>query len=190
MNDGDNIMKTITVSLIIMALPGLALAQDDPSGKTLAATMEVFVFPTEGQDSSQQSKDEVECYQFATSSTGTDPFELSDQADMNEQLAAAEMEAAEATPKGAAGSGKIVRGAAAGAVIGEVTGGDAGESAAIGAAAVAVRGRRQARGARAEAEVQAEQQAAARTEATAADLENFKKAFSVCLEAKDYMVKY
>ena len=27
-------------------------------------------------------------------------------------------------------------------------------------------------------------------EATAEQLENFKKAFSVCLEAKDYLVKY
>ena len=27
-------------------------------------------------------------------------------------------------------------------------------------------------------------------EATAEQLDNFKKAFSVCLEAKDYMVKY
>ena len=28
------------------------------------------------------------------------------------------------------------------------------------------------------------------TDATAEELENFKKAFSVCLEAQDYMVKY
>jgi len=37
---------------------------------------------------------------------------------------------------------------------------------------------------------QAAQQAEARQKATAEDLENFKKAFGVCLEAKDYMVKY
>jgi len=30
----------------------------------------------------------------------------------------------------------------------------------------------------------------ARKEATAEDLEYFKKAFSICLEATDYMVKY
>ena len=99
-------MKIMTVALISMALPGLALAQDDTSSQTLAATMEVFVFPTEGQDASQQSKDEVECYQFATSSMGTDPFDLADQADMNEQLAAAEMQATESTPKGPLVQGK------------------------------------------------------------------------------------
>ncbi len=182
-------MKKIIVSVVALVLPLSAIAQDDPSGKTLAATMDVFAFPTEGQDASQQSQDEVACYEFATANTGSDPFQLAKQEDTNEQLAAADMEAAEATGKGAGARGAL-RGAAAGAVIGEVTGGDAGESAAIGAAAVAVRGRRQARGARQEAEQQAAQQAVAREETTAEGLENFKKAFSVCLEAKDYMVKY
>lgn len=182
-------MKKSTLALIILALPLAAFGQSEPAGQTLAATMEVYAFPKEGQDASQQSQDEVACYEYATSSTGSDPFQLAKQEDTNEQLAEAEMEAAEATGKGAGARG-AVRGAAAGAVIGEVTGGDAGESAAIGAAAVAVRGRRQARGARHEAEAQAGQQAVAREEATADDLANFKKAFSVCLEAKDYMVKY
>lgn len=174
---------------MVLILPLAAFGQSEPSGKTLAATMEVFVFPTEGQDAGQQSQDEVTCYEFATANTGNDPFQLAKQEDTNEQIAEAEMAAAEATPNRAGGRA-LVRGAAAGAVVGEVTGGDKSESAAIGAAAVAVRGRRQGRAARAEAEEQAEQQAVAREEATAEDLENFKKAFSVCLEAKDYMVKY
>ena len=182
-------MKTITLLVAALVLPLAAFGQDDPSGKTLAATMDVFAFPTEGQDAGQQSQDEFTCYEFATANTGTDPFQLSKQQDTNEQLAQSEMAAAEATGQGAGARG-AVRGAAAGAVIGEVTGGDAGESAAIGAAAVAVRSRRKARGARHEAEEQAAQQAETREEAAAEDLENFKKAFSVCLEAKDYMVKY
>ena len=61
--------KTTFITMALM-LPISAFAQDDPSGKTLAATMDVFVFPTEGQDASQQSQDEMTCYQFATSSTG------------------------------------------------------------------------------------------------------------------------
>ena len=36
----------------------------------------------------------------------------------------------------------------------------------------------------------AEQQGQAKQQATAGQIENFKKAFSVCLEAKDYLVKY
>jgi hypothetical protein len=179
--------RMIVVSLLIAVPFSTGVAQE--SGQTLASTMEVFAFPTEGQDASQQSQDEAACFEYANSSTGTDPFNLAKQQESNEQLAAAEMQAAESTGQGAGARG-AVKGAAAGALIGEVTGGDAGESAAIGAAAVAVRGRRQGRAARQQAEQQAAQEAAAREEATAGDLENFKKAFSVCLEAKDYMVKY
>ena len=182
-------MKNKKIALIILALPLAAFGQSEPAGQSLAATMDVYAFPKEGQDASQQSQDEVACYEYATSSTGSDPFQLAKQEDTNEQLADAEMAAAEATPERASGR-QLVRGAAAGALIGEVTGGDAGDSAAIGAAAVAVRGRRQGRGAQQEAEQQAAQQAESREESTAEDLDNFKKAFSVCLEAKDYMVKY
>lgn len=183
-------MKNYLMILVFcIAAISAATAQDAPSGKTLASTMEVYVFPSKGQQADQQSTDEASCYEWATVNTGSDPFNLAKQEESNEQLADAEMEAAEATGAGAGARG-AVRGAAAGAVIGEVTGGDAGESAAIGAAAVAVRGRRQARQAREVAEEQAADKAEAREEATAEDLENFKKAFSVCLEAKDYLVKY
>ncbi len=182
-------MKKMTIFVTLLILPLAAFSQDEPSGKTLASTMEVFVFPTEGQDASQQSQDEVTCYEFANANTGTDPFQLADKAETDEQLAAAEAQAAAATGQGAGARG-AVRGAAAGAVIGEIVDDDASQGAKYGAAAGAVRGRRQARGARHAAEEQAEQQAATREEATADDLENFKKAFSVCLEAKDYMVKY
>ena len=180
--------KAVLVTITLL-LSWSAFAQGGPSGKTLAATMEVYVFPNEGQDSSQQSKDESECYNFATGQTGNDPFALAKQEDANESQAEAEMAAAEQTGRGAGARG-AVRGAAAGAIIGEVTGGDAGESAAIGAAAVGIRGRRKGRQAEAEATAQAAAQAEQREEATAEDLDNFKKAFSVCLEAKDYMVKY
>ncbi len=97
--------------------------------------MEVFVFPTEGPDASQQSQDEVYCYEFANSSTGTDPFQLAEKAETDEQLAAAEMQAAEAT-----GTGAGARGAAAGALVGEIVDDDASEGAKYGAAAGAVRG--------------------------------------------------
>ena len=58
--------------------------------------------------------------------------------------------------------------------------GDSSQGAAYGAAAGAVAARRRSRA----ASQQAQQQA------TAEQVGNFKKAFSVCLEAKDYMVKY
>jgi len=182
-------MKNLALVGLVLFFPLSAFGQGEPSGKTLASTMDVFVFPTEGQEASQQSQDEAACYGWASDNTGSDPFDLAKQEESDEQLAAAEQQAAEAVGQGAGAKGAL-RGAAAGALIGEVTGGDAGDSAKIGAAAGVVAGRRRARAAQAQATDQAEQQAEQRQVATAEDLENFKKAFSVCLEAKDYMVKY
>jgi hypothetical protein len=172
-----------------MFAPLIVLAQSEPTGNTLAATMDVFVFPSEGQEAGQQSKDEAECYDWATGNTGSDPFELVKQQEAVEESAEAQVAAAEQAGQGAGARG-AVRGAAAGAIIGEVTGGDAGESAAIGAAAVGVRSRRQARRAESVAEADASAAVAESAEHTEVEIENFKKAFSVCLEAKDYMVKY
>jgi membrane-associated HD superfamily phosphohydrolase len=58
------------------------------------------------------------------------------------------------------------------------------------AAAGAIVARRRTRRAKAEASEQVEQQSQQAQHATAEQIENFKKAFSVCLEAKDYMVKF
>jgi len=172
--------------LVAMPLSG-AVAQD--GGKTLASTLEVFVFPTEGQAADQQSKDEAECYSWATSNTGSDPFELQKQSEQQQQQTEQQVAQAQSATKGAGAKG-AVRGAAAGALIGEITGGDAGESAAYGAAAGAIASRRRSRAASQQAQQQAKEQGAAQQQATAEQVGNFKKAFSVCLEAKDYMVKY
>ena len=67
--------KLILVSLVL-AFPfgNLVHAQS----QTLGSTMEVYVFPAQGQDSGQQSKDEAACYEWAAGNTGVDPFELAD----------------------------------------------------------------------------------------------------------------
>jgi hypothetical protein len=166
-----------------------AASAQEQSPTTLASTMEVYVFPTEGQDAEQQSMDEVTCYDWAAANTGSDPFNLAKEAESNEELAEAEMQAAEAAGQGSTGR-TALRGAAAGALVAEVSGGDASEGAAIGAAAGVVRGRRQGRAAQEQATDQAAEQAEARDEANEEDMLNFKNAFSVCLEAKEYMVKY
>ena len=59
------------IGLLLVATSSQALAQAPPSGKTLAATMNVYVFPSNGQDAAQQSKDEAECYNWAVTNTGT-----------------------------------------------------------------------------------------------------------------------
>jgi hypothetical protein len=187
---GESEMSKITaIGAALLLIPLLASGQDDPSGKTLASTIDVFVFPTEGQDAGQQSQEEFECYEWASANVGADPFDLIEQQEADEELSDAEMAAAEQAGQ-AAGAGTVVRGAAAGAIIGEVSGGDAGESAAIGAAVGVVAKRRRSRAAEQQAVQQAEESQETREEATAGEIEDFKKAFSVCLEAKDYMVKY
>jgi hypothetical protein len=79
-----------------------------------------------------------------------------------------------------------VGGAAAGALIGEVASDDAGKGAALGA----VGARRHAHRAEREAQAQGQQQMQQTQQVSATELANFKKALSVCLEAKNYMVKY
>ena len=182
-------MRRIAITIAVAVISANGYAQSEPTGQSLAATMDVFVFPEEGQEAGQQSQDEAECYDWATQNSGADPFQLVKQQASVEQEAEAQAQAAADAGQGAGARG-AVRGAAAGAIIGEVTGGDAGESAAIGAAVVGVRGRRQARRAAGEAEAQAEATVAASQEQTETEIENFKKAFSVCLEAKDYLVKF
>jgi hypothetical protein len=161
----------------------------EESRKTLAATLDVFVFPAEGQESGQQSKDEVSCYEWAVGNTGSDPFDLAKQEQADAEKARQEAEQAKRAGQGA-GAGGAIKGAAAGALIGEIADDDASEGAAWGAAAGMMRGRRKARAAQGAAQQTAEAKAESREQATEAQLENFKKAFSVCLEAKDYLVKY
>ena len=184
-------MNQISLRLLLVSLASafslgtLAQAQ----GQTLAATIDVYVFPSSGQDSSQQSKDESECYNWAVSNVGTDPFQLAKQAQSDAELAQAQTQAAQQTGSGSAAKGAL-RGAAAGALIGEIASDDAGKGAAWGAAAGAVRGRRRGAQAQQQATQQAASQQASRDQATETELTNFKNAFSVCLEAKEYMVKH
>ncbi len=66
-------MKNYSILMILcLAATWTASAQDGPSGKTLASTMEVYVFPEEGQQTDQQSKDEATCYEWATGHGRTD----------------------------------------------------------------------------------------------------------------------
>ncbi|MFB3077677.1 MAG: glycine zipper family protein [Lysobacterales bacterium] len=172
--------------LVAMPLSGAIAAE---GGKTLASTLDVFVFPTEGQAADQQSKEESECYSWAVSNTGSDPFELQKQSAQQAQQTEQQVAQAQSATQGAGAKG-AVRGAAAGALIGEIADDDAGKGAAYGAAAGMVAGRRRSRAASQQAQQQAKEQGAAQQQATAEQVGNFKKAFSVCLEAKDYMVKY
>ena len=182
--------KTSITAVLIVVFAATAFAQTEPAQqKSLAATIKVYVFPTEGQTPEQQSTDEAACYNWAVQNTGSDPFALQKQAQQQEQQADQAQQQIDQAGKGAGAKG-AVGGAAAGALIGEIVSDDAGKGAAYGALAGAIIARRRTQRAKAEASQQVEQQNQQAQQATAEQVENFKKAFSVCLEAKKYMVKY
>ena len=161
-----------------------------PSGqKSLASTMSIYVFPQAGQAADVQSKDEAECYSWAVKNTGADPFELQKQSQQAQQQSQQAQAQAQQAGSGARAGG-AVKGAAAGALIGEIANDDAGEGAAVGAAVGVVAGGRKKRQAQKQATAQAQQQEQQAQQSNAQQGENFKKAFSVCLEGKKYLVKY
>lgn len=183
-------LRSALVTVAVLGIAAGAVAQTQPAPqKTLAATLNVYVFPTQGQAPSQQSTDEAACYEWAVQNTGSDPFALQKQAQQQQQQAAQSQQQIAQSGKGAGAAG-AVGGAAVGALIGEVASDDPGEGAAWGAAAGAVMARRRTQRAKAEASQQVQQQGQQAQKATAEQVESFKKAFSVCLEAKSYMVKY
>ena len=147
------------------------------------------MFPSAGQKPDKQSKDESECYNWAVSNTGSDPFQAKKDAERAQQQAAEQKAASQNAAQGAGARG-AVRGAAAGALIGEIASDDASKGAAYGAAAGAIHSRRKARAYQDQTAQQADQYAASEAAYSEEKIENFKKAFSVCLEAKEYMVKY
>ena len=132
----------IVVCIASMAVPTVTLGQDGGAApKTLASTMNVYVFPKAGQVATVQSQDEAACYSWAVENTGTDPFELAKKA--QEQQAQSEQQMAQAKNAGAgAGAAGAVKGAAVGALIGEIADDDPGSGAAYGAAAGMIRGKR------------------------------------------------
>jgi hypothetical protein len=184
--------KTLTVYLLLA--PVLLWAQDSPGSaapagqKSLSSTLNVYVFPSAGQDAAQQSKDEGACYNWAVQNTGVDPFALQKQSSQQQQQTE-QAKAQVAQSGGGAGAKGALAGAAAGAVIGEVASDDAGKGAAIGAAVGAVGARRKTKAGQAQATQQLDAQAQQAQQASAGQMDNFKRAFGACLEAKKYMVK-
>ena len=188
-----NRLICVVVSLLALGIPTFVAGQTAPAAptgqKTLTATMNVYAFPTKGQKPEQQSQDEAECYNYATQNTGTDPFALQKQSQQQAQQTEQAKQQAQQAGTGAGAKG-AVKGAAAGALIGEIASDDAGKGAAYGAAAGVVAGRRKGKAAQQQATQQVEQQGQQAQQATAQQIDNFKKAFSVSLEAKNYMVKF
>ncbi len=174
---------------VSVALAGMAGAEAQTGQKTLAATLDVYVFPSAGQAADQQNKDEAECYQWAVSNTGSDPFSVQKQQAADAQQAQAAQQQASQAGKGSGARG-AVGGAAVGALVGEIADDDAGKGAAYGAAIGVIAGRRRGREQQQQAQQQVQAQSQQAAQGSQQQIDNFKKAFSVCLESKKYMVKF
>ena len=166
--------KSTVVSVMCSLLVGMLcviLARENASAESISSSLGVAAYPSKGQSSQQQSKDEGECFGWAKKQTGIDP----------KAVASAPTQ----EPGPAVGGGERVRGAGRGALGGAAVGaiaGDAGKGAAIGAVAGTMVGGHRARKNKAAREQQAEQ-------AKAGTLQQFNKAFGVCMEGRGYIVK-
>ena len=179
--------RTTILAIALMLVACAAFAQD--SQKSLAATLGVYAFPQKGQNASEQGVAEADCYKWAVTNVGSDPFQLQKQAQQQaQQTQAATQQAAAQGGQGTVGR-EMVKGAAVGTLIGGISGNE-GKGAAYGAAAGVIRGSRKSKEQSAQAAQSAQAQGAQAQQATAQQMDNFKKAFSVCLEGKGYMVKY
>ena len=165
-------MKT-TVSCVSTAFVFSAILQAAAVAAPMSAVFGLHVYPAKGQSQTQQADDESICYKWAKSNSGVDP------ANLPPATPAPTQKRSGGAVRGAA------RGAAAGAIFGAITG-DAGEGAAVGALAGGISGHHQEKALNnAEqhyAQASAEEQRSAKTN-------DFKRAFSACLEGKGYSVK-
>ncbi len=133
---------------------------------------QLAIYPSKGQSETQQSQDKGECHQWAIKETGIDPSEL----------------VSSTAPQSTGNDGKVVRGAARGALAGVAIGaiaGDAGKGAAIGATAGGIGGV-----ARQRRDAQTQQSIASQTEAQKQQaMQKFEKAYGACLTGRGYSVQ-
>ena len=175
--------------LITVLIAGEPFAETIVLDKPLAATLEVYAYPQRGQSATTQGRDESVCYQWAVNNTGNDPFQLQKAAEA--QIAGTQQATQQAAQQAGQGSvaKETVKTAAVGTLIGGISGNE-GKGAAYGAALGVIRGVRRQNAEKAAAQQSVQQQGQQMQQATAAQIDSFKKAFSVCLEGKGYLVKY
>lgn len=163
--------RDIGIAAIVLVITALIpLVDVGQAQQSISSSLGVIVYPAKGQAPQQQNMDEGECYAWANQQTGIDPIALASSL---------------ATPKNSGPGGERLVGAAGGALVGAAIGGiagDAGKGAGIGAVVGTVRGGRQSRMNKAGEEQQAQQ-------AKTSTMQNFNKAFGVCMEGREYSVK-
>jgi hypothetical protein len=176
--------KEFLIALLGVFVSAVAFAQQGPPQQlngvspanqpSLSSSLGLHAFPAKDQTPQQRQTDETACYSWAKQDSSFDPIAAGSNA----------VASGYSAPPAGLGIRGASAGAAGGAAIGAIAG-NAGKGAAIGATAGGIRGRIVQRRAQAEAQ----QQAQAKSQAQKAGLENFKRAFSACMEAKGYSVK-
>ena len=150
-------IRMLSLLLSSLALVATAWAQYPPA------------YPSKGQSQQQQAADSTACRTWAQQTTGIDP-------------AVASQPAPQQTGPAVGGGQRArgaVRGAAAGAVVGEAANGDSGHGAKVGAATGVVAG-----GARARQEKRAANANAQQSQQNA--MGTFNSAWSTCMKGKGY----
>jgi len=126
-------------------------------------------YPAKGQGAQQQNRDQGECQVWAQQTTGINPATLPPP------------QAPQQTGP-AVGGGERLRGAARGAVVGEIAGGHGGEGAAVGAMVGGARARRNQAAQNQQAQSQAES-------AYASKINTYNRAVGACMEGRGYTVR-
>jgi hypothetical protein len=210
---------TLTAAMILVIVAGCNKKADAPTQTPAAAATQpaatpaapskpvpsfsaaqklgMYVFPGKNQTHDQQLIDESECYDLAAQQSGVNPDAAPPSPPTSGEMQAAEAQGAANAQQSQGGRARgAARGAAGGAMVGAITG-NAGRGAAVGATVGTVRGGRQQRQSNAASQEAGASQAAGQVqqqynqEKSAYDKQmgNYKRAFSACLDSRDYSVK-
>lgn len=177
---------TMQRQLLVAGLCALGLS----CALAAAAPMPV-IYPAKNQSAAQTDRDKLSCYDWSRGQSGFDPLQPPPAPAPASATATAAAPATSTQP-----DGSMVRGAAGGAAIAELTKGDVGKGAAIGVVGAGVRDqikKQQAQQQKAaqQQQAQAQQQAAMAQQqaAMAQGKAQFDRGFAACMEARGYVVK-
>ncbi len=137
----------------------------------VALADDAFIYPKNDQSKEQQEKDKHECYVWGKGETDFDPKEPP-------------RTSTPPPPTSSGADGSMVRGAARGALLGEIIDDDAGKGALAGAAIGGMRRRDRRRQEQQDYERWEQQEAARYNEQRS----RYDRAYKACMEARDYSV--
>jgi hypothetical protein len=160
-------------------------------GLSVAAAPMPVIYPAKGQNAAQTDGDKFACYDWSRQQSGFDPMPLQAAAPLP-STTPAQPQAATAAGNGVSG---MVKGAAGGAAVAELTHGDTGKGAAVGVLGAGLRERmkqQQQQQQQPSQQAQQQQQQLLQQQQQAARAQQratFERGFAACMEARGYVVK-